>query len=183
MNTRRWRRDDLTRRDAAPPGVSGRWTVAVLVAGVLALWFGLDRGFRAWKARHEARAAFGMARVAPAIDPLAAVVPPDVAAEEWRRAVAATHAMLVALTGAGVLDEPDLERLRRQVAGLASRARPETARAELAGLWDDLEHRVGPIIAPDHAPPPAGSRHAARHPRPPRPGILGPSKPRAQPGR
>ena len=175
MTTRRWRHDDLI--DPARPAdsrASGRRTVVLFVAGVLLLWFGLDRGFRAWKARYEARAAFAATRLAPAVDPMARLTPDGVDPVAWRRAVADTHAMLLALGGSGVLDEGRLEDLRRQVADRAARARPETAVGELSALWDDLERRAGPIIAPDRVPPPAGSRHALRHPRPPRPALLGP---------
>lgn len=179
---RHWRHDGLTRgpEPAAPGGPrgSGRRAVAVIVATVLTLWLGLDLTFRGWKARYRARAEFGATRVAPAVDPLAGLVPPGVGPDEWWSAVAVTHAMLLALTGSGVLDGPGLEALRREVTDRVARARPETAREALAGLWDDLELRAGPVIAPDRAPPPAGSRQAARHPRPPRPALLGPAPPR-----
>ncbi len=143
-----------------------------LVAAVLALWLGLDLGFRAWRARYRALAEFGATRVAPIVDPLASTVPPDVPAIEWRIAVSDTHAMLLALTGSGVLDEAQMDDLRREIAGKVAAARPETARKTLAELWGDLERKAGPVIAPDRVPPPANSRHAARHPRPPRPKIL-----------
>jgi hypothetical protein len=42
-----------------------------------------------------------------------------------------------------------------------ARARPETARSELAGLWDDLAARAGPNLV---------NRH-------PRPGLLSPPRP------
>ncbi len=181
---RRWRLDDRTGRTRAEltrgPQGSGRRAVVALVATVLTLWLGLDLTFRGWRARYRARAEFGAARVAPAIDPLAGATPPDVPPLEWRRAVADTHAMLLALAGSGILGESRMDELRRDIAARVALARPETARATLAGLWDDLERRAGPIIAPDRTPPPANSRHAARHPRPPRPTILGPS-PRIEP--
>ena len=149
-----------------------------LVAVVLLGWFGLDRAFRAWTARYEARARFGAAEVAPAVDPLAAIGPPDVPPTDWRAAVTDTHAMLVALTGAGVLDDAQAvalrDRLTDQVAHAS--AHPTTARATLARIWDDAERDAGPAVAPDLVPPPPNSRHARRHPRPRRPVLLGPSR-------
>ena len=177
--SRRWRRDDRSPAPTAndPPAstsVSGRRTVAAIVAVVLTLWLGLDLTFRSWKARYLARAEFGAHEVAPVIDPLAALLPPDVDPYEWRVAVTDTHAMLLALTGSGLLDESQMATLRREIAAEVAEARPETARQTLALLWDDLEKNAGPVIAPDRTPPPAGSRHAARNPRPARPRILGP---------
>ena len=172
---RRWRLDEQGQADPGPPRRSGRLVVVVLVSGLLAIWLGLDLAFKAWKARYEALARFGASEVAPRVDPLAALMPPDVAPAEWRGAVAETHAMLLALTGSGVLDRPEMEALGADLAERVARARPETARQTLADLWDAIEHQAGPVIAPDRTPPPANSRHAARHPRPPRPRLLGPS--------
>ncbi len=178
---RRWRVDDRPASLPAelpplpPARASGRRAVLAIVAAFLALWLGLSLSFRAWKARYRARADFGASRVAPAVDPLASEAPPGIAPADWRGAVADTHAMLLALTAAGVLDERAMDDLRRDLTDRVARSRPETAVRTLAGIWDDLERRAGPIIAPDRSSPPAGSRHAARHPRPPRPKILGPS--------
>ncbi len=188
---RRWRLDPLARQaeaadgaEAGPepaadpnpprPGGSGRLAVVALVLAVLTLWGGLELAFRAWKGRYEARAALGARKLAPAVDPLDRLTPPDVDPATWARAVADTHAMLLALAGSGVLDETRIEALHRRIAAEVAAARPETARATLAALWDDLQRQAGPVIAPDLAPPPPNSRHAARHPRPPRPAILGP---------
>jgi hypothetical protein len=146
----------------------------VLVLAILALWLGLNLAFRSWKARYTALAEFGASQVAPAIDPLARIKPPDVPPSDWQTAVNDTHAMLLALTGAGVLDRPQMEQLRQDIADRVAQARPETAVKILAGLWDDLERQAGPVIAPDLVPPPANSRHAARNPRPSRPQLLGP---------
>ena len=161
-----------------PAARSGRRVVAAFVATVLLLWFGLDRAFRHWTARHEARARFGVEAVAPAVDPLAALTPPDVPSGAWHAAVADTHAILVALTAGGILDERQMDALRRRLDGQVREAagRPEAARAALARIWDDLERDAGPAIAPDVVPPPPNSRHAQRHPRPRRPAILGPSR-------
>ncbi len=158
--------------------VSGRRTVVALVLTVLALWLGLDLAFRGWKARYDALARFGASKVAPANDPLAELIPPDISPIDWRAAssLADTHAMLLALTGAGVLDRSQMDQLRQDVADQVARARPETALKTLADLWDDLERKAGPVIAPGPDPyPPANSRHAARNPRPARPKLLGSS--------
>ncbi|WP_435008687.1 hypothetical protein P12x_005892 [Tundrisphaera lichenicola] len=170
---RRWRFDD----QAGPGGsrASGRWAVLVIVSAILTLWLGLDLAFRGWKDRYRALAEFGASKVAPAVDPLALLRPPGVDPPRWRSAVEDTHAMLLALTGSGVLDRPRMEGLRREISAKVEKARAETALAILAGIWDDLEARAGPVIAPDRIKPPANSRHAARHPRPRRPEILGPS--------
>jgi hypothetical protein len=172
---RRWRLDEM----GPNPGnharqISGRKAVVALVLTILALWLVLDLSFRSWKARYNALAEFGASKVAPAIDPLARTLPPDVPPNDWRVAVADTHAMLLALTGAGVLDQPQMEQLRQDINQRVAQARPETAVKTLAGLWDDLERQAGPVIAPDSTPPPPSSRHAARNPRPARPRLLGP---------
>ena len=153
--------------------------MAAIVVVVLLGWFSLDRAFRAWTARYQALAHFGATQVAPSVDPLARITPPDLDPAAWQAAVTDTHAMLVAFTGAGVLDAAQLEVLRQRLADQVAAAlhQPATARATLARIWDDLQRDAGPIIAPDRVPPPPNSRHAKRHPRPARPAILGPSRP------
>jgi len=173
-DARRWRFDALKPSLANVPQASGRRAVVALVLAILALWLGLDLSFRSWKARYNALAEFGASKVAPAIDPLAQMVPPDVPPNDWRLAVDDTHAMLLALTGAGVLDQSQMEQLRQDISDRVAQARPETARQALADLWDDLERKAGPVIAPDLTPPPPNSRHAARNSRPARPRLLGP---------
>jgi hypothetical protein len=171
---RRWRLDDRKRDLPTDSRSTGRTVVIGLVAAILALWIGLDLTFRAWKAHYNALAEFGASQVAPMIDPLASIAPPNVPATDWQMAVSDTHAMLLALTGSGLLDEAQMDDLRREIASRVAATRPETARKTLAGLWDDLERKAGPIIAPDRTPPPPNSRHARRNPRPARPKILGP---------
>jgi hypothetical protein len=179
-SARRWRLDDRAPSPLNDPSrpaarVSGRRVVLAIVATILAIWLGLHLAFRGWKARYQARAEFGASRVAPIVDPLASTLPTNLDPTAWRAAVADTHAMLLALTSAGVLDESQMDDLRRDVAARVAGARPETARQTLADLWDDLERKAGPIIAPDPKTPPANARHAARNPRPARPKILGPA--------
>lgn len=173
--TPRWGPDALARRAAleAEASVSGRRFVIVGILATLLIWGAVYLAFLYWRARYRALAEFGATQVAPLVDPLAERVPPGVDPAAWRRAVADTHGMLLALTGAGVLDRMHAETLRREVAARVGRATtPEAARAELIGLWDQVERDAGPVIAPDSEPPPPGSRHAARHPRPPRPALL-----------
>ena len=165
----------MERKSSTLPRASGRRAVVAFVAAVLVLWLGLDLAFRGWKARYRALAEFGASRVAPAVDPLASINPPEIPPMEWRAAVSETHAMLLALTGSGVLGESQMDDLRRDVASRVAGARPETALKALSDLWDDLERKAGPVISPDRVAPPPDSRHAARNPRPPRPKILGPS--------
>ena len=147
-------------RDA---GHSGRRAVIGGLLVLLALTAALTLAFRHWRARYRERAAFGALQVATAIDPLARMVPPDVPVDDWRRAVADAHAMLVTLTASNLLDLDQMRDLRADLAARVARARarPETARAELAGLWDDLAARAGPNLA---------NRH-------PRPELLSPPRP------
>src|SRR5947209_3382467 len=82
----------------AGPGHSGRRFVVLTGLGVVVLWGVLSLAFRDWRARYRERAEFGATHVAPAIDALAGVAPPGIAPDAWRRTVAETRALLVALT-------------------------------------------------------------------------------------
>jgi hypothetical protein len=137
----------------APAGHSGRRFVTLAVLGVLVLWGVLSLAFRDWRARYRARAAFGATQVATAIDPLAEVVPPGIAPDAWRRAVAETHAMLVTLTASNLLDLAQMHALRAEVRARVARARPETARDELAGLWNGIADRAEPVLETRHPRP------------------------------
>jgi hypothetical protein len=169
---RRWKPEDLRRRRPDDGTVSGRRFVIAGVIGVLAVWGAVYLGFRAWREQYRALAAYGATEVAPLVDPLADVVPPGVDPEAWRKAVAETHAMLLALTAAGLLERADMEGLRSEVAARVASSSPETVRCELILLWDDIEHKAGPAISPDVTPAAPGSRQATRHPRPARPDLL-----------
>ncbi len=138
-------------------GYSGRRFVLAALLALAVLWGGLYLIFRDWRARYRERAAYGATQVATTVDPLARMVPPGENPEAWRRAVADTHAMIVTLTASNMLDLAKMQALRTELTARVARARPETARHELAAIWDDLSDRAGPVVA------------APRHPRP---GIL-----------
>jgi hypothetical protein len=135
--------------------------VITSVLVVLVLAGGLALAFRDWRVRYRARAAFGAGQVATVIDALAGVVPPDVPGESWHRTVAETHAMLVALTASNMLDLADMRALRAELRARVARARPETARAELAAIWDGLARRAGPNLVRRHPRPAVLSRSSA----------------------
>jgi hypothetical protein len=157
---------------------SGRVFVTSAVLAVLVLWVSLYLVFRQWRYRYRERAAFGARYVASAIDPLALVVPAaelpgavcaagcagasaltsavissDTNLAAWYQAIEETHAMLVTVTAANVLDRPQMRELQGQIAARVARARPETARAVLAEVWNDLEDKAGPIVRGRHPRP------------------------------
>jgi len=169
---------------------SGRRFVTAAVLAVLVLWGSLYLTFRHWRSGYRERQAFGARHVAAAVDPLASVVPAgecppavraagcagaaalasaapttDTPPAAWRRAVAETHAMLVTLTAANLLDLDQMDALRRRVAALASGARPATSRAGLAALWDELEAQAGPVVLARHTRPSLLPPHRADAPR------------------
>lgn len=136
-------------------GHSGRRAVIVAGLVLLALWGGLWLAFRRWRAGYRERAAFAVAHVVPAIDPLADVAPPGVDPKAWRAAVDDTRAMLLTLATANVLNRAQMEALRADVDARVARARarPETAVDELAQLWDTLLSQAAPILVPRHPRP------------------------------
>jgi hypothetical protein len=144
-------------REAAPrlrvPGHSGRRVVIVGMAVLLVLAGTLALIFQDWRVHYRARAAYGASQVATAIDGLAQVIPPDVSRDAWSRCVAEAHAMLVTLTASNMLDLHEMRVLRSDLAARVARARPETARAELAALWEDLARRAGPNLVKRHPRP------------------------------
>jgi hypothetical protein len=155
---RRWRFDVLAGGLAAigrPEAArhSGRRFVIAAVLVVLAIWGALYLAFRDWRTRYLERATFGARQVAPAIDPLADVVPLGVEAGPWRLAVAETHRMLVTLTASNLLDEPQMRELRDRLTATVTQATPATALGDLASLWDDLEDRAGPVLSTRHPRP------------------------------
>jgi hypothetical protein len=145
-----------------PRSHSGRRFVIVAGLVVLLIWGVLYLVFRDWRARYRARAAYGASRVVPAIDPMAGIVPPGVDPADWRDAVDRTRALLVTVTGSNLLGIDEMRALGDeldQAVGRA-RARPETAVAELAGLWDAMAERAEFLLRDSR------SRTGDRHPRP-----------------
>jgi hypothetical protein len=128
--------------------------VITSVLVMLVLTSGLALAFRGWRNRYRAHAAFGASQVATVIDTLANVTPPDIPPDAWRRAVAEAHAMLVALTASNMLDLSDMHALRADLRVRVARTRPETARIELAAIWDEVAHRAGPNLIKRYPRPP-----------------------------
>jgi len=155
-------------------GHSGRRLVTVAGLAILVIWGVLFLIFREWRARYRQRAAYGATQVVPAIDPLAEVVPPDVDPAAWRDAVAQTHVMLLTVTRSNLLTIEEMQALRTELDQTVARARahPESARAELAGVWDKISNRAEFLLEDGRAVD--GIRHQ-------RPRILPPraTKPRA----
>ena len=141
---------------------SGR--LLVLGAGlvILILWGSLYLVFRDWRARYQARAAFGETQVAPVIDFLAQIVPQGMDAETWRRAVQQTHDMLVTVTSANLLDLEQMKVLRDELRQAVARANahPETSRDELAGVWNAMADRAEFVLQE------GSSGRRKNHPRP-----------------
>ena len=134
-------------------GFSGRLFVTSAVVVVLVVWGSLYLAFRLWRSHHRDRAAFGAVVLTRAIDPLATVVPPDVPPDDWRQAVAETHAMLGTVTGSNLLDRAQMATLSEWVHRRVAAARPETARAVLAEIWDAMEDQAGPVVTAHHPRP------------------------------
>ena len=153
----RLRIDEVTSRSEALPSRShsGRRVVIAACLALILVWGLLQVGFRLWRSGYQARATYGATEVAPIIDSLADVIPPATNPDAWRQAVAETHAMLVTLTAANLLDLSQMQALRNDLTARVARARahPETAPDELARLWNMLTDQAGPILD-------------ARHPRP-----------------
>ncbi len=171
-STPRIRRDSP--RVSAPPmtsGVSGRRVVVGICLVVLTLWGGLTLAMNSWRRAYEANSAYGRTEIAPLVDPLAQLVPPDVDPTRWAAAVADTHMMLRALTASSLLEKDGLIALRVDLVERLRDAEPETARPILIKLWDDLEKKAGPVMNAS-SPPPSSSRHASRVERPERPKLL-----------
>ncbi len=145
-----------------PRSHSGRRFVIMAGIAVLLIWGVLYLVFREWRARYRERAAYGVSQVVPAIDPMGDILPPDVDPASWRDAVRQTHAMLLTVTASNLLDIVEMRDLRDELdrAVGRARARPETAVAELAGVWNAIADRAEFLLKDSR------SRSGDRHPRP-----------------
>lgn len=167
---RRFRVDGKDRQTSSPSGPTrnGRRFVIAAAIGLLAGWGTLGLVFRDWRLQHEKLASYGAHDVATLVEPLKRLHPPEMDYGQWVDAVDDTHLMLVRLTASGLFDRQGIVQLhdevQRRVAGTTS----DTAQSSLATLWDDLEHKAGPVLF----------RQNQRSPHPLlRPKLLGPSDP------
>jgi len=144
--------------------IPGRWFVVGAALTIVLIWAVVFGVFREWRARHRELAAFGASEVATLVDPLAETVPPEVNAKAWRRAIEATHGMLVVATASGTIDHEEMRTLRHDLQARFAADTPETVKADLTKLWDDMRTRVGPILSGQPSRPPFC---------PPRPRLLG----------
>jgi hypothetical protein len=178
--SRRFRLDELTSNSihtaaaqgppALPPAHSGRRFVIGAGLVLLLLWGALYLVFRDWRARYNERAQFGATQVAPVIDTLADTPPPGVTTRDWREAVRETHDLLVTVTGSNLLDRQQMLSLRQELEQTVARARaqPETARDELAGVWNLVADRAEFVLRDGRSA--SGMRHIRPRILPPRPG-------------
>jgi hypothetical protein len=107
--------------------------------------------------------------VAPLVDPLKSLHPPGIDYLQWVDAVEDTHVMLVRLTASGLFDQQSMLQLQDEIQQRVAGATSDTAQSTLARLWDDLEHKAGPVLL--------RKTQKAGHPTV-RPEMLGPSDPR-----
>ncbi len=155
--------------DRTGPGHSGRRFVIVAGLVVLLTWGGLYLAFQRWRAGYRQRVAYGISHVVAAVDPLKEIVPPDVDAGAWRDAVEQTHAMLTTLVSSNLLDLSEMDKLRGELDGFVTRiqARPESAKNELAAIWNEMADRAEFLFQDSRAP--ARDRHIRPKILPPRP--------------
>jgi hypothetical protein len=114
--------------------------VAAAVLAVITLWGVLFLSFEGWRAGIQARIDYGMANVAPVVEPLEEIDPHGIAQEDWRDAVSRSEEMLGEVVGTGRLDQKALERLRSDLSRRVAEARnsPQDAPAILGRIWDDM---------------------------------------------
>jgi hypothetical protein len=168
---RRFRIDGNDRQSPPPSGPvhNGRLVVIAGVISVLALWGILGVVFRDWRAQHEQLASYGARNVATLVDPLKDLNPPEMDRGQWVEAVDKTHELLVLLTGSGLFDRQSIQQFHDDVGRRVAGATSDTAQSTLATLWDEMEHKAGPVLL--------RKTHDPEHPIL-RPKILGPSDPR-----
>jgi hypothetical protein len=123
---------------------SGRRLVLIAGTTVVVLWGILYVVFIDWRARYRTRAAYGATHVIPALERLEAIVPPDAKPDEWREALNQTRVMLLTVVGSNLLGVKEMDQLRIELdqAVARMRARPETGREELAGIWNEMADRA-----------------------------------------
>ncbi len=153
---------DSTGANPVPHGHSGRRFVVVAGMVCLVIWGTLYLVFREWRARYRERALYGATQVVPAIDPLRGVIPPGLDVAAWSDAIDQTRAMLITVTGSNLLDIPQMDALRAELAQHVRRAcgHPQTAPGELAEIWNEVADR-GDFLFRD-----SRSLSGERHPRP-----------------
>src|SRR5258708_7223217 len=143
----RFRIDDRagsrTRSDDLISGHSGRRFVTGAVLTLLAISGTLFLFFARWRAAYHERVAYASIALAPTVDPLAKIVPPNVVRATWVDVVSETHAMLDDLAGSGVLNLEQVGELRADLMARVRGARPETAVRVLLGIWTDIDTRSG----------------------------------------
>ncbi len=161
---------------AVEQGHSGRRFVLVAVVVVLLTWGGLYLAFQRWRASYRERVAYGETHVVRAIDPLKQLTPEGVDPAAWRDAVEETRAMLKTVVGSNLLTLDDMNKLQAELDQSLTRVRSqsETAKAELAAIWNEMADRAEFLFQDSRSP--AHDRHV-------RPGILPPrpAKPTAAP--
>jgi hypothetical protein len=123
-------------------------TWAVLT--ILVTWGVLYLFFVKWRAGYRENVAYAKASLAPAVDPLAKIVPPNTVPATWAETVAETHAAFDRLAGSGVVDKDQIQALQAHLSARVARTRPETAARELAEIWADMLAGAGPAIGSAH---------------------------------
>jgi hypothetical protein len=127
-------------------GRSGRRLVTVAVLGILVIWSMLYIFFVKWRAGYRARVSYASVALAPTVDPLSQVIPPNVDPATWAETIAETHAMLDRLAGSGVLDMDQIQTIRADLNQRVAHARPDTAIRDLVEIWSGLDAKARPIV-------------------------------------
>lgn len=143
-------------------GLSGRLFVFGSLATIAGVWLLLFGVLRPSLVESKRRSEFARREVAPPVLDLLKVRPPGVEDRAWDEAVRDAYTLVATTAEAGSLTIEEETTLRDRIRGEVARARerPETAVAELAGLWDHVAD-----IARAH-PRPGVPDVDRRHPRP-----------------